>query len=223
MEAERWVDGVVARIKDWDFKLHPIYRMVHIENLPSLLEWGCDWSPNALKAKALEKRAAVHFDIMAKREQTVVHVGPGGCVADYVAFYFGPLSPMLYAINGGKVEGCRKQREMIYLTTDAETVERAGLGFVFTDGHAIMRYVLQFDRLTELGKVPWSVIQAKYWNDFADGRCRRQSEFLVKDQFPLELVGEIGVMDEATRQRVENIIAPTAFRPLIRVRREWYF
>jgi len=31
------------------------------------------------------------------------------------------------------------------------------------------------------------------------------------------------VMDEGTRQRVENFIAPTAFRPLIRVRREWYF
>jgi hypothetical protein len=209
--------------KDWGFRLHPIYRIVHIENLPRLLEWGCDWSPNAQKVKGLEKRAAVHFDIMAKREQTVVSVGPGGYVADYVAFYFGPLSPMLYAINGGKVEGCHNQREMVYLATDAETVEQAGLGFVFTDGHAIMRYVLQFHSLEDLPKVPWNVIEAKYWNNFADGRCRRQSEFLVKDRFPLELVREIGVMDEGTRQRVENFIAPTAFRPLIRVRREWYF
>ena len=173
--------------------------------------------------KGLEKRAAVHFDIMAKRQQTAVYIPPGGCVADYVPFYFGPCSPMLYAINGGKVEGCRNQREMVYLVSDAETVEQANLGFVFTDGHAIMRYVLQYNCLADLPKVPWSVIQAKYWNNFPDGRCRRQAEFLVKDRFPLELVREIGVMDETMRQRVEAVVAPTRFKPLIRARREWYF
>jgi hypothetical protein len=203
--------------------VHSIYRIVHIEDLAKLLEWGCDWSPNAQKIRGLEKRGVVHFDIMAKREQTLVYAGPGGCVADYVAVYFGPLSPMLYAIMNGKVERCQDQREMVYLVTDAEAVELAGLGFVFTDGHAIMRYVFQFNSLGDLQKLPWDVIHAKYWNNFADGRCRRQSEFLVKDRFPLELVREIGVMDGATRQRVEDLVAPTMFKPLIQVRREWYF
>jgi hypothetical protein len=203
--------------------MHQIYRIVHFENLPKLLEWGCDWSPNQLRARRLEKRGAVHFDIMSKREQTMVFASPGGCAADYVAFYFGPLSPMLYAINSGKVEGCNRQGEMIYLVSDAETVEQAGLGFVFTDGHAIMRYVVQFNQLADLAKVPWNVIQAKYWNDFPDGRCKRQAEFLVKDRFPLELVREIGVMDEAMRRQVEALMAPQAIKPLIRVRREWYF
>ncbi len=200
-----------------------IYRIVHVENLHKLLEWGCDWSPQVLKARGLDKHATVHADIMVKRESAVISVPPGGCVADYVAFYFGPRSPMLYAINGGKVEGCRNQREMVYLVADAESVEQAGLGFVFTDGHAIMRYVLQFNRLADLPKVPWNVIHAHYWNDFPDGRCRRQAEFLVKDRFPLELVREIGVIDDVTRQQVAAMVAPTPFKPLIRVRREWYF
>jgi len=171
----------------------------------------------------LENRAAVHFDIMAKREQAVVSVPPGGCVADYVAFYFGPLSPMLYAIKNGKVDGCQNQGEMIYLVSDAETVEEAGLQFVFTNGHAIMRYVAQFNQLTDLPQVPWNVIHAKYWNDFSDGRCQRQSEFLVRDQFPLELVREIGVINESMNRTVANLVTATAFRPLIHTRREWYF
>lgn len=112
---------------------------------------------------------------------------------------------------------------MVYLASDAEAVEQAGLPFVFTDGHAIMRYVLQYNQLAELTNVPWNVIHAKYWNDFPDGRCRRQSEFLVKERFPLELVREIGVKDETVRQKVEAMIAPTRFKPLIAVRGDWYF
>jgi len=94
---------------------------------------------------------------------------------------------------------------------------------MFTDGHAIISYVNHYNRLEDLSKLHWNEIRARYWNDFEDGRCRRQAEFLIKDRFPLELVQEIGVMDAVARGEVEKLIAPTAFRPLIQVRPEWYF
>ena len=90
-----------------------LYRITHIENLPGLLERGSDYSPNFAKANGIPKRAISHQHIMDKREQTVVRVPPGGVVADYVPFYFGPNSPMLYAIKQGKVEGYQGQREII--------------------------------------------------------------------------------------------------------------
>jgi hypothetical protein len=200
-----------------------LYRITHIENLPGLLERGCDCSPNLAKGHGINKRAISHKDIMDKREHATVNVSPSGVVADYVPFYFGPRSPMLYAIKQGKVEGYRGQSEIIYLVASAEDVAASHLPFMFTDGHAIISYVTHYNRLEDLTKLHWPVIEAHYWNNFVDGRCRRQAEFLIKDRFPLELAREIGVMDEAMRQSVENLLAPTAFQPLIRVRREWYF
>jgi hypothetical protein len=160
---------------------------------------------------------------MDKWEQAVVHVPPGGVIADYVPFYFGPRSPMLYAIKQGKVEGYKGQREIVYLVTSAEDVAARQLPFMFTDGHGIISYVNHYNHLEDLPKLFWDVIQAQYWNNFVDGRCRRQAEFLIKDRFPFELVRELGVMDEEMRQSVEDLFAPTAFQALIRVRREWYF
>lgn len=200
-----------------------LYRITHIENLAGLLERGCDCSPNLAKAENITNRAISHKGIMDKREQAVVRVPPGGVVADYVPFYFGPKSPMLYAIKQGKVEGYQGQRQIIYLVATAEDVSAGQLPFVFTDGHGIISYVSHYNRLEDLPKLFWDVIQAPYWNNFVDGRCKRQAEFLIKDRFPLELAQEIGVMDEAMRQSVEKLVAATAFRPLIRVRREWYF
>ena len=200
-----------------------LYRITHIENLPGLLARGCDCSPNAAKAQGITKRTISHQDIMDKREHAVVRVPPGGFVADYVPFYFGPKSPMLYAIKEGKVEGYRGQREIVYLVAAAEDVEAHQLPFAFTDGHGIISYVNHYNRLADLPKLFWDVIRAPYWNDFVDGRCKRQAEFLVKDRFPLTLVREIGVMDEMIRKQVENILQPTTLRPLLQVRREWYF
>lgn len=201
----------------------PLYRITHIENLAGLLARGCDCSPNLAKVENITKRAISHKDIMDKREQAAVRVPPGGVVADYVPFYFGPKSPMLYAIKQGKVEGYQGQKEIIYLVTTAEAVAAQNLPFMFTDGHGIISYVNHYNQLADLPKLFWNVINAHYWNDFVDGKCRRQAEFMVKDKFPLNLVQEIGVMDEAMRQQVKKLVDAAAFRPLINVRREWYF
>src|SRR5260370_1042643 len=114
---------------------------------------------------------------------------------------------------------CRRgQSEIIFLVSAAEDVAARELPFMFTDGHAIISYVNHYNRLEDLPKLHWNVIKAPYWNNFVDGRCRRQAEFLVKDRFPLELVQEIGVRDEEMRERVADLIGPTVFQPLIRMR-----
>ena len=130
---------------------------------------------------------------------------------------------MLYAIKQGKVEGYQGQREIIYLIAAAEEIASRGLSLVFTDGHAIISYVNHYNRLEDLPRLYWNEIQAAYWNNFMDGRCRRQAEFLVRDEFPLDLVREIGVMDTEMKNHVGSIIVKSSFQPLIQMHREWYF
>lgn len=200
-----------------------IYRMIHIENLPRLLEWGGDWSQNQATQRGLSKRPIHHTDIMDARQRATIDVPPRGVVADYVPFYFGPRSPMLYAIKNGKVEGCKDQKEIIYLVSTAEAVADAKLPFVFTDGHAIIGYVNHFNRLEDLPKVPWDAIRAQYWNNLVDGRCKRQSEFLVRDFFPLSLVGGIGVANEKRKAEVEEVLGAAEISMQVKVCSGWYF
>jgi hypothetical protein len=98
-------------------------------------------------------------------------------------------------------------------------VAQAGLGFVFTNGHAVMAYTHFFDDLAQLPSLPWQAIRAKYWNDFVDGRCDCQSEFLVRDFFPLRLVDHIGVFDEAARVQCSALTGC----PPVAVESSWFF
>ncbi|GGM99637.1 hypothetical protein FHR83_000512 [Actinoplanes campanulatus] len=70
-----------------------------------------------------------------------VPTGPGGCVGDYVPFYFAPRSPMMYRIacdhrdhTPGRYSG--GDRPLVYLASTIGSVIDAGLTWVSTDGNA---------------------------------------------------------------------------------------
>jgi len=154
-----------------------------------------------------------------------VPAGPKGTVGDYVPFYFAPRSPMLYAINSGVVEGYADgQSPVIYLCSTAEAVRKAGLRWVFTEGHADMLFTDFFDDLKDLDKVDWDLMQARYWNDTNDDpdrKRRRQAEFLVHQFFPWELVSYIGVYDRSIAERAGEIIKGGS--PELGIERGWYY
>jgi len=197
----------------------PVYRMVHIDNLPFLLEWGGDYATHQCQIRGLTKRPIHHENIMNQRQSRAVTCGPGGTLADYVPFYFRTKTPMLYAIKCGQVKGCADQREIVILRSYAESVTQAGLGFVFTNGHAVIAYTQFFDDLAQIPSLPWQAIRAKYWNEHFDGKCRCQSEFLVRDFFPMSLVDHIGVFDEAARARCSALSGC----PPVAVESSWFF
>lgn len=197
----------------------PIYRMIHIDNLPLLLEWGGDHASNRCHEQGLAKRPIHHENIMDRRQDREVTCGPGGTLADYVPFYFRTRTPMLYSIYRGNVAGCQNESEIVILRSYAERVQQAGLGFVFTNGHAVIAYTQFFDDLNQLPSLPWQAIRARYWNDIFDGKCQCQSEFLVRDFFPMSLVNQVGVFDEATRVHCAALTGC----PPVAVERSWYF
>ena len=200
-----------------------IYRMTHVDNLPALLEWGRDYAPNQYMAHGLTKRTIHHAHIMDSRQSRAIPCGAGGTLADYVPFYFRYQSPMLYAINKGRVEGCSGQHDILFLQTTAERVASAGVDFAFTDGHPVIEYAEFYDDLTQLAKVPWDAVRAQYWNNILDGRFKCQAEFLVKDFFSLSLVERIGVYDANKRSEVTKLLDQAGTDLLVTTKREWYF
>jgi hypothetical protein len=201
----------------------PIYHITHVDNLQRIVAEGglhCDRSAQRLKSVNI-----AHIHIKERRLNRAVPLGPGGTVGDYVPFYFAPRSPMLYVISRGGVEGYADgQHPIVYLCSSTENVDRAGLQWVFTEGHADMVYTDFFEDFRHLDKVDWNLMKAKYWNDTDDDpdrKRKRQAEFLVYQFFPWNLVSYIGVCDDSIADRVGEIIQGDA--PEVGVERAWYY
>jgi hypothetical protein len=163
--------------------------------------------------------------IKERRLNRRVPVEPAGTVGDYVPFYFAPRSPMLFAISRGQIENFTEgQTPIVYLCSSVEAVEKAGLSWVFTEGHADMRFTDFFDDLKYLDKVDWSLMSKTYWHDTnedPDRKRRRQAEFLVHDFFPWVLVSYVGVYDRSIAEKVSEIIKGGS--PEVGVQRGWYY
>lgn len=200
----------------------PIYHFTHIDNLDRLLGTGMLLCKNEMTAQNYEYRSSAFETVQAHREDFPVPVSRRGTIHDYVPFYFNSRSPMLFTIKCGNLKGIIMQ-DLVFFKTSAQRVVASGSDFAFTDGHGIMALSDYYDDLADLEEVPWNVINARYWNDFPDGKRLRQSEFLVYKSFNWSLVEVVGVYNQEIKERVEQLIANLQQPPVVEVRRNWYF
>lgn len=207
----------------------PIYRIVHLENLPSLIERQGLYAPNNQPNDGRAYRVIHNEEIQEKRRQRQIPCGPRGVIHDYVSFYLGPRSPMLYQLHTGWVKGHKDgQESIIYLESSVQRVSQAGLGFVFSDGHGIAAYTKWFDDPGRLSEVDWDTVYATTWNDtieHMDRQRRKQAEFLVHRFCPWQIIERIAVRTQGVKVQVESILAnsmATALRPVV-VRTDWYY
>jgi hypothetical protein len=203
-----------------------IYHITHLRNLSSILEQGGLWCDGEATRRNLCAVGIAHGHIKERRTRLPVPVGPGGCLGDYVPFYFAPRSPMLYALNRGAVEHYeRGQEEIVHLVSSVERVAEKKLAFAFSDGHAIMALSKFYDKLEDLSQIDWSLMKEKYWADTSedpDRTRRRQAEFLVHGFFPWSGLLGIGAMTEAAAQRTLEILGPDPALK-VKVKQDWYY
>ena len=124
-----------------------LYHITHLDNLPSMIESRALLSINELGNRKVGFTSVAYEAIQDQRSDTAVPCGEGGPLHDYIPFSFAPRSPMLCAISYGRVPSCPNQDEVVHLVSVAEEIEEAGLGFTFTDGHAIVAFSQFYDDL----------------------------------------------------------------------------
>ncbi len=140
----------------------PIFHITNIDNLSLILAGGTLRTIADLKATGVAYTSIAHQNIQDRRAYTQVPCGPGGRLHEYVPFYFGARSPMLYTISLGNVEGYEQGQEaVIYLVSTVQTVSNANVGHVFTDGHGIMGFTDFYDDLADLGEVDWPLMKKR--------------------------------------------------------------
>ena len=206
-----------------------LYRLVHIESLPTLLARGRLHAPNRTPDDGLPYRTIHNLGVQANRHESPLHCGPGGTLHDYVPFYFGPHSPMLLNLATGRVADYSEgQDPLVYLATTVQAVQEAGYRFVFSDGHGLANFTRWFDSLDDLGQVSWDVVNAKYWADTPednDRKRRKQAEFLVWEGLDWSLIRGIGVRNSSVKERVEGILDryPAVYHPPVVMKPGLYY
>jgi len=207
--------------------LPAIYHLTHVGNLPGIVASGGLHCDRVVAEMGSVITSLAHDHIKSRRVRTMVPTAVGGTLADFVPFYFGPRSPMLYAIHQGGVDGYDGGQEpVVHLVAQAEQIENADLPFTFTDGHAVMVLSDFYDDLADVHHVDLALMRARYWFDTdtqPDRKRRRQAEFLVHEFLPWTFIEEIGVKTAEMKTAVEATLRHANHAPPVVVRAGWYY
>jgi hypothetical protein len=207
----------------------PVFRIVHVDCLPTILRREALHAANHTPDDGLPYRTIHNVDIQGQRHISNLPCGPRGTLHDYVPFYFGYLSPMLFQLKTGRVAGYNEGQEpLIYLKTTVQAVAQAGIPFVFSDGHGIAAFTSWHHDPARLEEVDWTMVYQRYWSDTLndmDRQRRKQAEFLIHQSCPWAVIEEIGVLNAAMKTRVEAHLneADAGLHKVVNVHPNWYY
>jgi len=208
---------------------HPkIYHIVHVDNLASIVADGCLWS-DAVMVQRQGGTVIGMGSIKQRRLGLPVSCHNGLRVGDCVPFYFCSRSIMLYVIhcaNHPELTYRGGQQPIVHLEADLHRVVQwavaNGRRWAFSLSNAGAFYTQFRADLAQLGEINWDAVAA---TDFrpADVKEVKQAEFLVQDSFPWHLVERIGAHSQAIVPRVASAMQGAAHRPVIEIKRDWYY
>lgn len=173
-------------------KLQYAFRLVHIDNIPHILEHGLvrSDSPNANPNYVPIGDKLV----IEKRRNRLLEISSWKKIGDFIPFYFGPRSPMLYVIQHGYNGVKRIEAEkIVYCVIRLDDIIRDGIECYFTDGHVLngLTQVFQGSLLNRVDEfVQYNEVFAYRWDDDEnlDLKRRKEAELLLKNDLPLQYI-----------------------------------
>ncbi len=184
-----------------------LYRITHIDNLPHILQHGLviATSPNAdpnFRPIGDQSLIGVRKDLDAPNP-------PGGKFSEYIPFYLGHRSPMLYQIATG-YEGVEKipQSDIVYVVVSHGCIVQHALGWFFTDGHARHGMTRFYTDESGFNELDWENIYATNWRnteDDPDRQRKKKAEYMVKGHVPVGCFAYFLTFDENCKQKVESL------------------
>ena len=211
--------------KDLNPKKALIFRIVHRDNVPWILDHGLHcrnsgtFDPNYVEIG--------NSDLIVKRSHHRISTSPGGTLSDYVPFYFTPFSPMLYNIKTGW-GGIRKRSndEIVIMVSSLHELRRRNIPFLFTDRHAYLSAARFFSDLARLDQIDWPMLQRRdFKSDSEDSskKERYQAEALVHKHLPIDaLLGLVSYNDQVAAD-LNEALAQRHMTVKVIKKSDWYF
>lgn len=196
--------------------------MTHINNIPHILNNGI--------AHSGSERANPNYvpigdaSLISSRNNFILKNGRR--LGDYIPFYFGVRTPMLYVIqNGFNLVTPLAAEEVVYCVTSVQKILDLQLEFVFTDGHAVDGFSSQYtnaDIVNINNLIDRKAIEAKYWKDEndLDRKRRKEAEFLVLGDIPKTAILGYITFNESAKSK---LVSYGVNESIILIKSEYYF
>lgn len=202
-----------------------IFRIVHRDNLPWILDHGLHCGNSAVKSPTWISIG--NAELIDKRANHPVPQPPGGRLDDYVPFYFTPFSPMMGNIHMGRGGVAKRPNEdIVILVSSLHRVQKLRFPFLFTDSHAYYQWATFYPDLADLDKIDWPLLQRRDFKRDPDDPAkfeRYQAEALVHQHLPV--AGLLGIVcyTDPLKQRIEHEVRTRNLDLPVYARTGWYF
>ena len=185
-------------------KIKYAFRIVHVDNIPHILSNGI---VHKKSHKADENYVAIgDASVISTRNDKIIYDNKS--ISDFIPFYFGPRSPMLYVIQHG-FNGVKQYNaeDIVYCVLNLENILRNKLKCCFTDGHAISNLTTVYDG-KDLSKLEEYIahkdVYASNWKDENDRdlKRRKEAELLIEDEIPVDMISGFVVYNEKAKRKL---------------------
>jgi hypothetical protein len=201
-----------------------IYRITHVGNLRWLLANGLHCANSGTQDPNFVQIGLP--DLIQKRSTRPVPIPPGGTLDDYIPFYFGTHSVMLYNIHTGYGVKQVYQKDMIYVVSSIQRLVANNVHFLFTDRHAYVANAHYSGDIAELARLDWDLINGRDFKrdpNRPDKLDLRAAELLVHRHLPISALVGIACYNDAARQVIEGEASASGANITVRVHHDWYF
>ena len=199
-----------------------LYRMTHIENISHIFQNGITHSTSANSNPDFVSIGDA--SLIVTRNNFLLNNGRR--LGEYIPFYFGVRTPMLYVLqNGFNMVSSTSAEKIVYCVSSVQKIIYLNLEFIFTDGHAVDGFSSQYTVAdiqnldTILDK---NAIHGKYWKDEndLDRKRRKEAEFLVLGDIAIDAILSFITYDENSRNKIIKFGADAA---KVQFNSEYYF
>jgi len=205
-----------------EYPIKYIFRMTHIDNIGHILKAGIVHATSPLASS--DFISIGDTSLIASRNTT--RLENGKTIGDYIPFYFGYRTPMLYVIQHGYNNVPKQEaQDIIYIVLRIQSLIDAGLKWGFTDGHSrnnLTKFYegIDLQHINEVLKP--SDIFERQWskNDDTDIKRRKEAEFLSETDVPAALIAGYVVYNEAAKNKLITAGIPEG---QIVIRPNYYF
>lgn len=182
------------------------FRLIHILNIPHVLQHGFVHRTSSF---ADSKYVPIGDQTIIKIRSSRL-VGNNYVIGDFIPFYFGPRSPMLYVIQHG-YNGVKQYspEELVYCIIRLDDIEKSPIRCVFTDGHALNMITKWYDKekLKDINRiVKYDDVYIANWvnEDDRDLKRRKEAELLLLDELPVQYIRGFVVYNEEAKERLQE-------------------
>lgn len=199
------------------YEIKELYYFSLIENLNSMLKVGI-LPKNVLNRANRQHHSFANNQVQYRRDQIDIQCSDSKKrnIHDVVPLYFTPLTPTLF---------CKQDifTKIFFAVVNPHIIFEKGFHYAFSDGNAASNGTNFYNSTEYLFKINWTVIKAKYWADFQDGKRMRNAEMLIYPIIPNNYILKYVVINKTNKILVENILFKFNLNKPVEINESFFF